>query len=130
MSDVVQLRPLILLLLAEVPLIIMSLVGCVVTLVRWKQGSRGSIWAFTGFALATMLFSIGNVFLSIIGQWVIKTCDEEMIEVNHLTISFAWSAINAIPYALLLVAIFAGRSLAQPASSPSSNPNEKNPYVS
>jgi len=95
----------------QLPMLLVCLVGCVVVVVKWQQGSRGSIWALLGFGLALILCVLIPVVQTGVQHWVMQ--NSEMVSQRAavlMSVSIFWSLMRAVSYALLLVAVFAGRS--------------------
>lgn len=128
MNNAPQLQNILTAILVQSPVLLVSLVGCIVVLVKWRQGSRGSVWAMLGFVLSLMLCTLIPVFHTSLQSWAVQQGDFAQRSYLLHVFSFIYAVMRAISYALLLVAIFAGRSLPQPAT-PSLIPNMKNPYA-
>lgn len=96
----------------ELPILLVCFVACVVILARWNEASRGAMWALLGFGLTTILCiaipvsQAGVQELMKQGSW---TAAERASVFAGL--GFLWSVLRAVTYALLLAAVFAGRSI-------------------
>jgi hypothetical protein len=95
---------------AQVPLVIASLLGLVVVLTRWRQASRGAVWAVLGFGLSLVLCFAIPLLQAALQQWMMHA--EMSSRAGFYTASsLLWTTLRAGTYVLLLVAIFAGRPL-------------------
>ena len=103
----------------QLPTLLVCFVAGVVILGKWKEGSKGSMWALLGFGLAAVLCFAVPVAQTALQQWV-RHSGHTMAESASVMagISFVWSLLRAVTYGLLLVAVFAGRSTSPPASTP------------
>jgi uncharacterized integral membrane protein len=108
----------------QLPTLLVCFVAGVVILGRWKQGSQGSMWALLGFGLATLLCFVVPVAQTGLQQWL-RHSGRTMVESASVMAasSFVWSVLRAVTYALLLIAVFAGRS-SSPQSLCGHNPDE------
>ncbi len=103
----------------QLPTLLVCFVAGVVILGKWKEGSRGSIWALLGFGLAAILcFAIPAAQTAVQG-WI-KQSGHSMVEGASVmvSVSIVWSVLRAVTYALLLRAVFAGRSTPPPVARP------------
>ena len=103
----------------QLPTLLVCFVAGVVILGKWKQGSSGSMWALLGFGLAAILCFAVPVAQTAAQDWV-RRGGHSMVEGASLMagISIVWSVLRAVSYALLLIAVFAGRSTSPPVSRP------------
>jgi hypothetical protein len=103
----------------QLPTLLVCFVAGVVILGRWKEGSKGSMWALLGFGLAAVLCFAVPVSQTALQQWL-RHSGHTMVEGASVMagVSFLWSVLRAVTYALLLVAVFAGRSTSPPAPPP------------
>ena len=117
MNNIDQLKPLLSVFAIQLPTLIVCLVAGVVILGRWKEGSKGSLWAFLGFGLAAALcFAIPMAQIAV-QNWISHSGHTAIEGASVIAgISIVWSILRAISYALLLIAVFAGRSTSLPAS--------------
>ena len=103
----------------QLPTLLVCFVAGVVILGRWKHGSRGSLWALLGFGLAAVLCFAVPVAQTVVQDWVrhggYTTFESASVMAG---ISIVWSVLRAVTYALLLIAVFAGRSTSPPVSRP------------
>ena len=94
----------------QLPIFLVCLVAGVVILAKWKQASRGSIWALLGFGLALILCIVIPVVQTSVQLWVMRGFGVADRTAVFMGLSILWSVLRGITYALLLVAVFAGRS--------------------
>ena len=96
---------------AQSPMLLVCLLACVVILVKWKEASRGAIWALAGFGLTFLLGMVIPVVQTSVQIWSMETsqtvADRSTLFVG---LSLLWSVLRAVSYLLLLVAVFAGRA--------------------
>jgi hypothetical protein len=103
----------------QVPTLLVCFVAGVVILGRWKQGSKGSMWALLGFGLTAVLCFAVPVAQTAVQQWVRQSGHTTVESASVMAaISIVWSVLRAVTYVLLLIAVFAGRSTSPPVSAP------------
>jgi len=119
MNNTDQIKVLLSMFAIQLPTLLVCFVAGVVILARWKQGSKGSMWALLGFGLAAVLCFAVPVAQTAVQAWI-KHSGHTIIESASVMagISMVWSVLRAVTYALLLVAVFAGRSTSPPVSTP------------
>ncbi len=98
--------------LVQMPALLVALAGCLVVLARRRQAPRGSTWALLGFGLAVVLGLIIPVGEVMSQRWMMES-HETRAEVGYVltSLSLLWNTLHAVVYVLLLVAVFAGRSI-------------------
>jgi len=102
---------------SQSPVLLVCLVACFVILARWKQGSRGLVWALLGFGLALVLSIVVPIAQTSLQRWAIESGGSMASRASIMTgASLVWAAMRAISYICLLVAIFAGRPAIQNTS--------------
>jgi len=94
----------------SLPTLIICLVAGVVILTKWRQGSSGSLWAIVGFGLLLILCFVVPVVQTVLQLWVMHGGSPTNRMWALTTFSIVASVLHACIYAILLVAIFAGRS--------------------
>ena len=78
-----------------------------------------AVWALLGFGLAAVLCFAVPVVQTAVQEWVRHTGRTTVGSASVMAgISMVWSALRAVTYALLLIAVFAGRSTSPPGSTP------------
>jgi hypothetical protein len=119
MNNTDQIKLLLSMFAIQLPTLIVCFVAGVVILGRWKQGSKGSMWALLGFGLAAVLCFAVPVAQTAVQDWVRHSGYTTLESASVMAgISFVWSVLRAVSYALLLIAVFAGRSTSPPVSGP------------
>jgi hypothetical protein len=111
MNNTDQFEMLLSMFVIQLPTLLVCFVAGVVILGRWKEASTGAIWALLGFGLATILCIAMPVAQAGVQEWM-KQSVGTMAERTSVFagLGFLWSVLRAVTYALLLVAVFAGRS--------------------
>ena len=119
MNNTDQIKLLLSLFAIQLPTLLVCFVAGVVILARWKQGSKGSMWALLGFGLTALICFAVPVTQTAVQDWV-RHSGYTMSESASVMagISMVWSVVRAVTYALLLIAVFAGRSTSAPVSRP------------
>ena len=119
MNNADQIKLLLSMFAIQLPTLLVCFVAGVVILGRWKQGSKGSIWALFGFGLAAVLCFVVPVAQTAVRDWI-RHGGHTTVETASVMagISIVWSVLRAVTYALLLIAVFAGRSTSPPVSRP------------
>ena len=92
------------------PRLIICLVACVVILAKWREARSGALWALLGFGLALILCFVMPVGQTVLQHWVLQNGDRANRMWAFSAFGMIGSVSQAVIYAFLLVAIFAGRS--------------------
>ena len=115
MNNTDQIKLLLSIFAIQVPTLLVCLVAGIVILGRWKQASKGSMWALLGFGLAAVLCFAVPVVQTAVQEWVRHSGRTAVEGASVMAgISIVWSVLRAVTYALLLIAVFAGRSTSPP----------------
>ena len=94
----------------QLPILLVCLVAGFVVLTRWNHSPRASLWALLGFGLALALCFIIPIGQAVVSQWMMQN-EPVTHRANVFSgLSILWALLRATTYALLLVAVFAGRS--------------------
>ena len=102
--------------LVQVPGLLVAMAGCVVVLVRRRHAPGGARWALLGFGFAVALGLVIPVGQVMSQRWMMESHETPARVGFVLTgVSLLWNLLHATVYALLLVAVFAGRSTPPPA---------------
>jgi len=119
MNNTDQIRVLLSTFAIQLPTLLVCFVAGIVILGRWKEGSKGSMWALLGFGLAAVLCFAVPISQFAVQDWV-RHSGHTMVEGASVlaSISIVWSVLRAVTYALLLIAVFAGRPTSPPVSRP------------
>ena len=113
MNNTDQIKLLLSMFTIQVPTLLVCFVAIVVILGRWKENSKGSMWALLGFGLAAVLCFAVPVAQTVVQDWVSHSGHTTIESASVMAgISMVWSVLRAVTYALLLMAVFAGRSTA------------------
>ena len=119
MNNTDQIKALLSMFAIQLPTLLVCFVAGVVILGRWKEGSKGSIWALLGFGLAAVLCFAVPVAQTAVQDWVSHSGHTTIERASVMAgISIVWSVLRAVTYGLLLIAVFAGRSTSPPTSTP------------
>jgi hypothetical protein len=109
-TDNAQLTALISLFVAQLPVLIVSLLGCVVIVARKNELAGAASWALIGFGLSIALCILIPAGQAIVQKWVMEGGTSLAQRASVLTVlGLVWSILRAVSYALLLMAILAGR---------------------
>ncbi|WP_395748590.1 hypothetical protein [Prosthecobacter sp.] len=129
MNNTEQIKVILASLLSQLPILLVSLVALIMIFARSKELSKASMWALLGFGLTLLLCIVIPVVQNMVQRWAIE--NRELTHDQRASIftgiSFLWSVLRAISYALLLVAVFAGRRTPPPAFSSGDIPRLPNP---
>jgi hypothetical protein len=100
----------------QLPTLLVCLAAGLVILARWKEASTGAVWALFGFGLASILCIAIPIAQAGVQEWLMQSGWTVAQRASvFAALGFLWSVLRAITYALLLVAVIAGRSV-PPAS--------------
>ena len=92
MNNTDQIKLLLSMFAIQLPTLIVCFVAGVVILARWKQGSKGSIWALLGFGLAAVLCFAVPVAQTAVQDWVRHSGYTTLESASVMAgISFVWS---------------------------------------
>ena len=106
---------------AYVPVILVCLVALFVTLGRWKQAPRASLWAALGFGLVLFLSVALPAVYMIVRNFVERGSTAQSMSL-YTVIGMGGALLHALAYAMLLVAIYAGRQTGLNTTPPPPNP--------
>jgi hypothetical protein len=101
------------------PTLAVSLAAVVVILIKWRQASSASLWALLGFGLALALCFVMPAGHTLLQHWVIQSGQQASRVWAFTAFGLIGSVLHAVIYALLLVAIFAGRTKPEATIRPS-----------
>lgn len=93
----------------NVPTLLICLVAGVVILGRWRDAANASLWALLGFGLVLVLCFVMPLAQTMLQQWVFENGQRESRVWAFTAFGIVGSVLHAFIYALLLVAIYAGR---------------------
>ena len=119
MNNTDQIRLLLSMFAIQLPTLLVCFVAGVVILGKWREGSKGSMWALLGFGLVAVLCFAIPVAQTAVQGWARNNGHTTIESASVMAgISIVWSVLRAVTYALLLIAVFAGRSTPPPVSAP------------
>jgi hypothetical protein len=106
-NDPALLTTLLTLFAGQLPILLVSLVGCLVMMGRWNNGSRAAGWALLGFGLSLVLCVIMPVGQTLMQTWVVGSGQSMVQRAWAFTaLGLVWSVLRAATYALLLMALW------------------------
>jgi hypothetical protein len=101
---------------------VVCLTAGVIILTKWKQKSSASLWALLGFGLGLILCFVIPIGQTILQQWVFLEGQPQSRMWAFTAFSAICSVLHGVVYALLLMAVLAGRSKPDVANPTSLNP--------
>jgi len=105
-----QLTQLVSLFVGQLPLLLMSLLGCVVIMARKNEVGGASSWALMGFGLSIVLCVLIPVAQTLVQKWVMESGGSMAQRASIFTVlALVWSILRAVSYGFLLMAIVSGR---------------------
>jgi uncharacterized membrane protein YeiB len=109
-SDNTQLTALLSLFVAQLPILIVCVLACMVIMTRKNDLAGATLWALAGFGLSIALSVAIPVVQMAVQKWVAEGGVSMAQRASVFTIlGVVWSVLRAVSYALLLAAILAGR---------------------
>ncbi len=106
-----QLTTLLSLFAAQLPILLVSVLGCLVVGVRRNELSNAYLWALMGFGLSVVLCVLIPVTQILVQNWVVANGQSMAQRASVFTIlAVVWSLLRAASYALLLMAVVGGRT--------------------
>ena len=110
-NDNAQLTALFSMFAAQLPILIVSLLGCVVVMARKNELGGASFWALLGFGLSILLCILIPAVQTVVQKWAVESGGSIAQRASVFTmLAIAWSILRALTYALLLMAVVAGRN--------------------
>lgn len=105
-NDPALLTTLVTLLAGQLPILLVSLVGCLMMMGRWNEGSRAAGWALLGFGLSLALCLIIPVVQTLVQNWAVQSSNSMAQRATVFTVlGLLWSVLRAATYVLLLMAL-------------------------
>jgi len=96
--------------LAQLPVLIVSVLGCVVIMARKNELGGAAAWALMGFGLSILLCVLIPLAQIIVQKLVMESGSSMAQRASVFTVlALVWSILRAGSYGLLLMAILAGR---------------------
>lgn len=115
-NDSAQLTALVSMFVAQLPILIVSLLGCFVIAVRRNELSAAASWALIGFGLSVLLCVVIPVAQTLAQNWAMESGHSMAQRASIFTVlAILWSLLRAASYGLLLLAILAGRTATRDA---------------
>jgi uncharacterized Tic20 family protein len=112
--DRAQFTALVSLFAAQLPMLLVSLLGCLVIGVRKNERSAASSWALMGFGLSVLLCVLIPVAQALVQNWAMESGHSMAQRASVFTVmAVIWSLLRAVSYALLLMAVLARRTAVQ-----------------
>lgn len=103
-----QLTALLSLFAAQLPILLVSLLGCVIIAARRNDLSAASSWALMGFGLSVLLCILIPVGQMLVQNWAMQSGESMARRATVFSgIAIVWSLLRAATYALLLMAVLA-----------------------
>jgi len=110
MTDNAQLTTLLTMFVAQLPILIVSLLGCVVIVARKNELGTAFSWAVMGFGLSIVLCILVPVTQMVVQKWIWESGESMAQRASVFAVlGLVWSVLRALSYGLLLMAIVAGR---------------------
>src|ERR1043165_6388408 len=93
----------------RLPVLIISLLGCVVIMARKNELGGAAAWALMGFGLSILLCIVIPLAQSFVQKWVMEGGSSLGQRASVFTVlALVWSILRAVSYGLLLMALVAG----------------------
>lgn len=98
-------------LLVQVPVLVVSLLGFVLALTRWRSAPAAARWTLAASILSVFI-CVGAPFTQQVITHSMQTYALTTAQVGNLfsVASFTWGLLRAVNYGMLLAAAFVGRS--------------------
>jgi hypothetical protein len=104
-NDPGQLTALLTMFVAQLPILLVSLVGCMMMVGRWNEGSRAAGWALAGFGVSLALCVLMPVGQIVVQNWVVGGGGGIVQRAWAFTVlGLFWSILRAVSYGCLLFA--------------------------
>ena len=106
-NDNAQLTVLISMFVGQLPILIISLLGCVVIMARKNElGGGTTFWALMGFGLSIVVCVLIPLAQSFFQKWVLEGGASVGQRASILSVlALVWSILRAVSYGLLLMAL-------------------------
>jgi predicted permease len=109
-----QLTALVSMFVGQLPILIISLLGCVVIMARKNELGAAWTWAMMGFGLSIVLCVLIPLTQTFVQRWVLEGGTSVGQRASLFTVlALVWSVFRAVSYGLLLMAIVVGRPARQ-----------------
>jgi hypothetical protein len=108
LNDPTQLTQLLTMFVGQLPILLVCLVGCIMMMGRWNEGSRAAGWALAGFGLSVALCVLVPVGQILVQNWVVGGGGGLAQRAWAFTVfGLIWSILRAVSYGCLLMALVA-----------------------
>lgn len=109
-NDPGQLTAMLTMFVAQLPILLVSVVGCMMMVGRWNEGSRAAGWALAGFGLSLALCVLMPVGQILVQNWVVGGGGGLVQRAWAFTVlGFVGAVLRAVSYGCLLMALVARR---------------------
>ncbi|MEY2503136.1 MAG: hypothetical protein QOI07_3470 [Verrucomicrobiota bacterium] len=107
-TDNAQLTALLSLFVAQLPILIVSVLGCMVVGARRDELDGAAAWALMGFGLSVVLSIVIPVAQMLVQKWAMEGGGSMAQRASVFTmLAVVWSVLRAASYGLLLMALVA-----------------------
>src|SRR4051812_33871159 len=109
----------------QLPILLVCLVGCIMMVGCWNNGSRAAGWALAGFGLSLALCVFMPLSQIQVQKWMAECGMEVLDRARAFTVlGLIWSILRAVSYGCLLMALLAA---CQRSEAGSRTPDPSNP---
>jgi hypothetical protein len=109
-NDTAQLTALFAMIASQLPILIVSVLGCLAAGARRNELGRAVSWALMGFGLSVVLCVLIPIAQILAQNWVTESGHSVAQRAWLFTVlAVVWSLLRAASYGMLLMAILAGR---------------------
>lgn len=101
----------------QLPILLVSLLGCVLVMARRNELSAAAPWVLMGFGLSVVLCVLIPMGQMLAQNWAMQGSGSITQRASVFTVlAFVWSLLRAASYGLLLMAILTGRLMPRAAT--------------
>ena len=106
LNDTAQLVTLLSMFGAQLPILLVSLLACLVIGVRRNELSTAPSWALMGFGLSVLLCILIPIAQTLVQNWAMESGRSMAQRASVFTVlAVVWSLLRAVTYGLLLMAV-------------------------
>jgi uncharacterized Tic20 family protein len=110
-TDNAQVTALLSLFVAQLPILIVSVLGCMVVGARRDEFAGAASWALMGFGLSVVLSIVIPLAQMLVQKWAMEGGGSMAQRASIFTmLAVVWSVLRAASYGLLLMALVARRT--------------------
>src|SRR6476659_3362561 len=107
-SDPSQVTALVTMFVGQLPMAVVSVLGCVIVAARRNELGAAASWALMGFGLSLLLCVLIPVAQRLVQNWVMTGGASVSQRASVFTVlALVWSVVRAVSYGLLLMALLA-----------------------